>query len=110
MYIFSNDYLDGKKRSERYTSVNYMAGLELIPARHTKVMVEFFDNIGVLDAFGESDGSIYFLNFAVRYFWERISVDISGLRPMAAGTNFGPLLLIPFVNVSFRFGGSQSLR
>jgi len=102
----SNGYYSGDmQRPVTYTSVNYMTGMEVVPAPHVKLMVEFFDNLGILDAFGDETGDFHFINFAIRLFWPTISVDIAGLRPIA-DVDFGSLLLIPFVNVSFRFGGT----
>lgn len=105
-HVYNDNFPTGQKKNVVYTSINYMAGVELVAATHIKMVVEFFDNLGILDAFGENSGDVYFLNCAVRLFWESISVDIAGLRPISPGADFGSLLLIPFVNVSFRFGGA----
>lgn len=89
------------------TSFNYMFGMELVPTRHSKFIIEFFDNLGVLSSFNDSDEESYFLNFAVRLFWKSISVDIAGLRPIVPGNDFGSLILIPCVNISYRFGNRE---
>jgi hypothetical protein len=87
-----------------YTHVNFMEGLEFSPVSHIKVMVEFFDNLGVLDAMTSGgSGDVYFLNFALRIFWPKIAVDIAALRPVGS-QDFGSLILIPFVNIAYRFG------
>jgi hypothetical protein len=87
-----------------YAHVNFMEGMEYTPVSHVKVIVEVFDNLGVLDAItGGTSSNIYFLNFALRIFWPKIAVDIAGLRPVG-NQDFGSLILIPFVNIAYRFG------
>jgi hypothetical protein len=87
-----------------YTHVNFMEGVEFAPVSHVKLMVEFFDNLGVLDAMTSGgSGDVYFLNFALRIFWPKIAVDIAALRPVG-NQDFGSLILIPFVNIAYRFG------
>jgi hypothetical protein len=89
-----------------YTHVNFMEGVEFAPVSHIKIMAEFFDNLGVLDAMSSGgSGNVYFLNFALRIFWPKIAVDIAGLRPVG-NQDFGSLILIPFVNIAYRFGGN----
>jgi hypothetical protein len=106
-YDPNTGYYRDSTKDIMYTHVNFMEGVEFAPAPHVKFMVEFFDNLGVLNEMFSSDAksNIYFLNFALRLYWPKIAVDIAGLRPVG-NQDFGSLILIPFVNIAYRFGGN----